>query len=180
MAILDADKEGFLRNDVSLIQTAGRAARHVNGRVIMYADRITDSMRRAMDETSRRRSIQTEYNRKHGITPASIQKEIREGIEKYQAAEELVAEVAGEDQKAYEAKTYLAFLKSRMEAAARALDFPKAARYRDEIRRFEIKEAEGAQPSEKAETTMLPKPLQGDGPRRRQEKKRKKNRPYPA
>jgi len=170
MAILDADKEGFLRNDVSLIQTAGRAARHVNGRVIMYADRITDSMRRAMDETSRRRGIQTEYNRKHGIKPASIQKEIRVGIEKYQAAEELVAEVAGEDQKAYEAKTYLAFLKSRMEAAARALDFPKAARYRDEIRSFEMKEAESAQLPEKSESERRLKPRQGDGPRRRQKK----------
>lgn len=172
MAILDADKEGFLRSDVSLLQTAGRAARHINGRVIMYADRITGSMRRAMDETSRRRKLQTEYNRKHGIKPASIKKEIRAGIEKYQAAEELVAEVAGEDQKAYEAKTYLAFLKSRMEAAARALDFPKAARYRDEIRRFETKASEGAQQPEKSALPIQPKPRQTGGPRRRTEKKR--------
>ncbi len=137
VAILDADKEGFLRSAVSLIQIAGRAARHINGRVIMYADRTTDSMRHAMDETGRRRSLQAEYNRKHGITPQSIKKEIREGIEKYKAAEEFVAEAVGEDTKAYEAKTYLTYLKNRMEAAARALDFPKAARFRDEIRRIE-------------------------------------------
>ncbi|MBP9865366.1 MAG: UvrB/UvrC motif-containing protein, partial [Candidatus Omnitrophica bacterium] len=149
MAILDADKEGFLRNDVSLLQTAGRAARHVHGRVIMYADRITDSMRRAMDETCRRRKLQMAYNVKHEIKPESIKKEIREGIEKYQAAEALVAEVAGEDQKAYETKTYLAFLKSRMEAAARALDFPKAARYRDEIRRLEAQAPDSATATEK-------------------------------
>jgi len=149
MAILDADKEGFLRNDVSLLQTAGRAARHVHGRVIMYADRITDSMQRAMDETCRRRKLQMAYNVKHEIKPESIKKEIREGIEKYQAAEALVAEVAGEDQKAYETKTYLAFLKSRMEAAARALDFPKAARYRDEIRRLEAQAPDSAPAPEK-------------------------------
>lgn len=140
VAILDADKEGFLRSDVSLIQIAGRAARHIHGRVIMYADRITDSMRRAIDETLRRRTLQTEYNTKHGITPQTIKKEIREGIEKYKAAEEFVAEAVGEETRDYETKTYLAYLKSRMESASRALDFPKAARYRDEIRRIEQKE----------------------------------------
>lgn len=138
--VLDADKEGFLRSDVSLIQITGRAARNVNGKVILYADKVTDSMRRAMDETSRRRKIQRDYNDQNGIKPASVQKAIREGIEKWKAAEELVAEVVGEDQKAYEIKTYLAYLKKRMEVSARALEFDKAARYRDEIRRIEEKE----------------------------------------
>lgn len=140
VVVLDADKEGFLRSDVSLIQITGRAARNVNGKVILYADRVTDSMKRAMDETLRRRSLQRTYNDENGIKPASVQKAIREGIEKWKAAEELVAEVVGEDQKAYEIKTYLTYLKKKMEASARALEFDKAAKYRDEIRKIEEKE----------------------------------------
>lgn len=135
--ILDADKEGFLRSDVSLIQIAGRAARHVNGKVIMYADKVTDSMKRAMSEMSRRRTIQEAYNQKHGITPRSIQKEIREGIERYKQTEEFVAAVVGEKEEEYETKSYLSFLKGRMLTAAKALEFDKAARYRDEIRKIE-------------------------------------------
>lgn len=141
--ILDADKEGFLRSDVSLIQISGRAARHLNGKVIMYGDRITDSMQRAIDETARRREIQTAYNQKHGITPRSIQKEIREGIERYRQAEEFVSEVVGEGKEEYELKNRLAFLKKRMETASRALEFDKAAYYRDEIRRLEGEKASG-------------------------------------
>ncbi|MDD5670373.1 MAG: excinuclease ABC subunit UvrB [Candidatus Omnitrophica bacterium] len=135
--ILDADKEGFLRSDVSLIQVAGRAARHVHGKVIMYADRMTDAMQKAIRETKRRREIQEAYNRKHDIVPRSIEKAIREGIEKYRTAEDFVADVVGESKQAYELKNYLTFLKRRMEAAAHALEFDKAARYRDEIRRLE-------------------------------------------
>jgi excinuclease ABC subunit B len=135
--VLDADKEGFLRNDVSLIQIAGRAARHVRGKVIMYGDKITDSMQKAITETKRRRQLQQEYNQKHGIKPQSIQKEIREGIERYKQAETLVADVVGESSEEHETKNYLAFLKIRMESAARALEFDKAARYRDEIRKIE-------------------------------------------
>ncbi|MBU3759745.1 MAG: excinuclease ABC subunit UvrB [Candidatus Omnitrophica bacterium] len=137
--VLDADKEGFLRSDVSLIQITGRAARNVNGKVILYADKVTDSMKRAMDETTRRRQIQQEYNERHGIQPASVRKAIREGIERWRAAEEKVAEAVGEDQKAYEIKSYLAYLKKKMETSARALEFDKAARYRDEIRKVEEK-----------------------------------------
>lgn len=137
VVVLDADKEGFLRSDVSLIQIAGRAARHIHGKVIMYADKITDSMKRAMDETARRRKLQAEYNRAHKITPESIHKEIKEGIEKWKKAEAFVHDVVHESGKEYEAKNYLAFLKTRMEAAAAALEFDKAARYRDEIRRIE-------------------------------------------
>ncbi len=135
--VLDADKEGFLRSDVSLIQIAGRAARHINGKVIMYGDKVTDSMKRAIDETLRRRKIQGDYNTAHHITPVSIQKEIKDGIEKWKKAEEFVHDVVHESGKEYESKNYLAFLKTRMEACARALEFDKAARYRDEIRRIE-------------------------------------------
>ncbi len=135
--VLDADKEGFLRSDVSLIQIAGRAARHINGKVIMYGDKVTDSMKRAIDETFRRRKIQGDYNTAHHITPVSIKKEIKDGIEKWKKAEEFVHDVVHESGKEYEAKNYLAFLKQRMEACARALEFDKAARYRDEIRRLE-------------------------------------------
>ena len=88
VAILDADKEGFLRSERSLIQTIGRAARNSNGHVIMYADKMTDSMEKAIDETKRRREIQEEYNEKHGITPKTIQKKIRDVIRATQAAEE--------------------------------------------------------------------------------------------
>lgn len=140
--ILDADKEGFLRSDVSLIQTAGRAARHIHGKVIMYADRITDSMQRAMDETGRRRKIQTEFNRKYKITPRTVQKEIREGIQKYRAAEKFASEVVGEDAGDRKLKDYIIFLQAKMESSARALEFNQAAYYRDRIRQLEAS-AEG-------------------------------------
>jgi len=134
VAILDADKEGFLRNDISLIQTAGRAARNINGKVIMYADEITPSMKRMMDETDRRRKRQIEFNQTHGITPKSIEKAIRSGIEQVRSAEEFVAEVVGEKKSEHDTKSYLAYLVSKMEESASRLDFEKAARYRDEIR----------------------------------------------
>lgn len=137
IAILDADKEGFLRSDVSLIQIAGRAARHLNGTVIMYADRITDSMKKAIDETSRRRNIQTEFNRVNGITPTSIKKEIREGLERWKQAEELALEVVGENKKEHELKSYLAYLYDRMLRASSTLDFERAGKLRDEIQKLE-------------------------------------------
>ncbi len=143
VAVLDADKEGFLRSEVSLIQIAGRAARNINGKVIMYGDKMTDAMKKAISETLRRRGIQRQFNEEHGITPRSIQKEIKEGIEKWKTAEEIVAGVVGESKQEYETKSYLTFLKTRMENAARALEFDKAARYRDEIRRIEEKEGMG-------------------------------------
>ncbi|MSR78511.1 MAG: excinuclease ABC subunit UvrB [Candidatus Omnitrophica bacterium] len=143
VAILDADKEGFLRSDVSLIQIAGRAARNINGRVIMYADRVTAAMKKAMEIMERRRELQLEYNRKNKITPVTIQKEIKEGIEKWKQAEHFVAEVVGEKPADYELKSQLAYLKKRMETAAHALEFDKAAWYRDEIRKMEAKEGVG-------------------------------------
>ncbi len=140
VAILDADKEGFLRSAVSLIQIAGRAARHVRGKVLMYADHETEAMKKSMEEMKRRRVIQLAFNKTHGITPQSITKEIREGIEKWKKAEKFVAEVVHEKTTEYELKSRLAYLKSRMESSARALEFDKAARYRDEIRRLESEE----------------------------------------
>ena len=139
VAILDADKEGFLRSDVSLIQISGRAARHIHGAVIMYADRMTKSMAKAIEETSRRRELQLDFNRKHKIEPVSIKKGIREGIQRWREAEEFVGEVVGENKKEHEMKSYLAYLYDRMTRASSLLDFERAARLRDEIRSLETK-----------------------------------------
>jgi len=134
VAILDADKEGFLRSETSLIQTIGRSARNVNARVILYADTVTPSMQRALEETARRRALQEEYNRKHGITPESIRKSIRVGIEaeveSHRAANAAVGR--GQDQQ-YITEEYLAELETEMLAAAEALDFERAAALRDRI-----------------------------------------------
>ena len=137
VAILDADKEGFLRSDTSLIQTIGRAARHVDGQVIMYADRITGSMQRAMDETERRRAAQLEFNEKNGITPQSIQKAIREDLITEMLADasaELMPGKIGKGKpKPEEIPAMLEELESEMKAAAGALDFERAAQLRDEL-----------------------------------------------
>ncbi|PIQ85433.1 MAG: excinuclease ABC subunit B [Candidatus Omnitrophica bacterium CG11_big_fil_rev_8_21_14_0_20_45_26] len=137
VAILDADKEGFLRSDVSLIQIAGRAARHVKGRVIMFADKVTDSMKRAIEETSRRRKIQAKYNEENHVTPESIQKEIRTGIERWKQAEALTLEVIGEGKDLHEVKAQITYLYDRMARASSALDFEKAACLRDQIKQLE-------------------------------------------
>ncbi|GEL04401.1 excinuclease ABC subunit UvrB [Rummeliibacillus sp. G93] len=137
VAILDADKEGFLRSERSLIQTIGRAARNANGHVIMYADRITDSMAKALEETERRRTIQMEYNEKHNITPKTIQKEIRDVIRATQAAEEpesyLTKATKGKKLTKAEKITLLESLETEMKDAAKALDFERAAELRDTI-----------------------------------------------
>jgi len=137
VAILDADKEGFLRSEVSLIQTAGRAARNINGQVIMYADTITSSMKNAIEETERRRKIQLEYNRKHHITPQSIKKAIREGIDTTQAAREFVTKVAMETEEEHELRSLIADLERQMSLAARNLQFERAAQLRDQIEAIE-------------------------------------------
>lgn len=133
VAILDADKEGFLRSATSLIQVAGRAARNINGTVIMYADTVTSSMKKAITESSRRRKIQLEFNKKNKITPRSIIKAIKAGIEDLQESEEFVQGLTGQEKDEYELKSYLAELEYEMELAARNLQFEKAAVLRDKI-----------------------------------------------
>ncbi|HXV19147.1 MAG TPA: UvrB/UvrC motif-containing protein, partial [Candidatus Omnitrophota bacterium] len=131
------DKEGFLRSQTSLIQVAGRAARHVNGHVIMYADTITDSMRTTISETARRRKVQEEYNKKNGITPTSIKKEIREGIEAIKKAREIVLETSGVSEELEETYEVISDLEREMEDAAKNLDFERAIRLRDQIKKLQ-------------------------------------------
>jgi excinuclease ABC subunit B len=151
VAILDADKEGFLRSERSLIQTAGRAARNVRGRVVLYADRITDSMQRAMEETNRRRQKQIEYNLAHGITPTTIVKSVEEILRSTSVADakgqgggdelrEVLTALEREDPQAL-----IARLETEMLAAARALDFERAASLRDRIEDVQAALAEAAQ-----------------------------------
>lgn len=141
VAILDADKEGFLRSERSLIQTIGRAARNANGHVIMYADHVTDSMNKAIDETKRRRALQMAYNEEHGITPQTIIKKIPDVIRATQVAEEEESYVTkatkGKKLTKAEREQLLASLEVEMKEAAKALDFERAAELRDTI--FELK-----------------------------------------
>ncbi len=129
VAILDADKEGFLRSETSLVQTIGRAARNVEGRVIMYADRLTDSMMKAITETNRRRAIQQAYNEKHGITPQSVQSAVRALLEITKKVEAAAPGMLTQEEK----EALLSKLEDQMLTAAQALDFEKAARLRDQI-----------------------------------------------
>ena len=131
VAILDADKEGFLRSEMSLIQTIGRAARNSEGRVIMYADNITGSKQRAIDETNRRRTLQVEYNKEHNITPKTIKKDIREIIEPMEAVKNELPKDASD------IRSQIAELEAMMLNAAENLEFEKAAQYRDAIKRIE-------------------------------------------
>ncbi len=134
VCILDADKEGFLRSETSLMQTIGRAARNVNAKVILYADKVTDSMQNAIDETARRRKLQEEYNREHGITPETIKKSIRAGIEAEAEAHAAAnAAVGRTDEVEYVTEEYIAELESEMMQAADELDFERAAALRDRI-----------------------------------------------
>ena len=146
VAILDADKEGFLRNERSLVQTVGRAARNVNGRVIMYADKITKSMQRTIEETDRRRSIQKEYNKKHGLTPTTINKSQENIMETTKVADgdgnsggipseksELTADPVIKDMSDAQLKKSISYTQKKMRKAAKELDFIEAARYRDEL-----------------------------------------------
>ena len=134
VAILDADKEGFLRSETSLMQTIGRSARNVDARVILYADRMTESMQQAIDETQRRREMQIEYNKQHGITPTTIRKEIRSGIEaESQARAKAHAAVGNTQESEQKQAELLAQLETDMLQAAAELDFERAANLRDEI-----------------------------------------------
>jgi excinuclease ABC subunit B len=138
VAILDADKEGFLRSETSLIQTIGRAARNKFGTVILYADRITGSMQRAIDETNRRRQVQMEYNQRHGITPETVRKEVRETVRAYKVAEERASyQIVDTDRVAFEdLPLVIDRLEQEMRQAAKALEFERAAILRDEIQRL--------------------------------------------
>jgi excinuclease ABC subunit B len=135
VAILDADKEGFLRSETSLIQTVGRAARNSEGHVIMYADGMTDSMRKAIDETERRRAIQQAYNEEHGITPTTIQKSVRDliSVSKKVAEEEQRFQKDPESMSKEELEKLLADIQKKMKKAAADLNFEAAAEYRDQM-----------------------------------------------
>jgi excinuclease ABC subunit B len=139
VVILDADKEGFLRSKTSLVQTIGRSARHVEGRVIMYADKMTDSMKYAIDETNRRRSYQMEYNEEHNITPKSIKKEIRESLSKKKKNEKdptVDLDIEKLDKK--QSKLLIDDLEAKMLLAAENLQFEKAAELRDRIKEIKL------------------------------------------
>ncbi|MBC7105173.1 MAG: UvrB/UvrC motif-containing protein, partial [Firmicutes bacterium] len=144
VAILDADKEGYLRSERSLVQTIGRAARNVNGQVIMYADTVTGSMRRAIEETERRRRLQMEFNERHGIRPRTVIKPVREIIEATRAAEGAGAyRPEGRPRSRAELRQLVARLEKEMREAARSLEFERAAELRDAL--FELRlELEGA------------------------------------
>jgi excinuclease ABC subunit B len=138
VAILDADKEGFLRSDTALIQTIGRAARHINGQVIMYADRVTDSMQRAIDETNRRRAVQQRYNEEYGIQPESIVKAVRDLTDRVRmVAEERVSYLVGGEVPEAEVSYLIGELEKQMKESAANLEFEKAALLRDQI--FELR-----------------------------------------
>ena len=141
VAILDADKEGFLRSDTSLIQTIGRAARNAEGKVLLYADTVTDSMKRAMDETLRRRTVQEAFNREHHVTPQTIIKPVKDLIETTLVAERTAAYGTSDGKKKHrltkkERQALLKTLTKEMQSASRALEFERAAELRDMI--FEL------------------------------------------
>jgi excinuclease ABC subunit B len=143
VAILDADKEGFLRSETSLIQTIGRAARNVEGRVILYADRVTGSMERALNETNRRRQKQQEYNDAHGITPTTIKRNISDVLADVSQRDAVLVDTGDEETPhlvGHNLRAYIADLEQRMRKAAADLEFEEAGRLRDEIRRLEADE----------------------------------------
>ena len=142
VAIFDADKEGFLRSGRSLIQTSGRASRNVNGMVIFYADTITRSMRTALDETSRRRKIQEEYNVRHKLTPTSIKKEIINVLGSIYEADYWTVPAVREEAVEYHGEAEIEELRSEMKEAAEKLEFEKAAGIRDRIKAIRKKQLE--------------------------------------
>jgi excinuclease ABC subunit B len=150
VAILDADKEGFLRSETSLIQTIGRAARNVDGRVILYADHITGSMERAMAETARRREKQEAYNAEHGITPESVRRDVADIVGHLASKDQVTVDTGIEEVShmvGHNLRAYIEDLEAKMRAAAADLEFEEAGRLRDEIRQLENQEL-GLPPSE--------------------------------
>jgi excinuclease ABC subunit B len=145
VAILDADKEGFLRSKTSLVQTIGRAARNIDGRVLLYADKMTDSLEYAIGETNRRREKQQAYNAANGITPESVRHHINEAIQSVYEQDYLqvgLGESEATTMIGHNIKNYIAELEKRMKDAAANLEFEEAARLRDELRRLELRELE--------------------------------------
>ena len=143
VCILDADKEGFLRSETSLIQTIGRSARHANAEVVLYADKVTNSMQRAIDETQRRRMLQLKYNAENGITPETIKKAIRRGIEEEIQARGIARRAIGRDETTDNTAEYLNALEAEMLEAAEKLDFERAAALRDKILELRSADANG-------------------------------------
>src|SRR6185295_11625327 len=133
VAILDADKAGFLRSETSLIQTIGRAARNVNAKVILYADTVTPAMQKAMDETIRRREVQLKFNAEYGIKPETIKKAIRSGIESEVKARRTVSEAIHANENAMDTTELVKLLEEEMLEAAKNLEFERAAQLRDKI-----------------------------------------------
>lgn len=174
VAILDADKEGFLRSETSLIQTMGRAARNVNGTVIMYADKITDSMAKAMEETQRRREIQDAYNKKHHITPKSVKKDVVDLIELTKVAEDEAAYGSQKGKKGGKMtrealNKVIKTMTLQMKEASKNLEFEKAAELRDRL--GELRQ----QLADMSHDDTLPKDMQGaDMPKRRYRRKIKR------
>jgi excinuclease ABC subunit B len=191
VAILDADKEGFLRSATALIQTIGRAARNVEGKVILYADRMTDSLRKALEETERRRTKQMAWNSEHGITPTTIKRQIADVMQSVYEQDYVTVEAVEGDATAQfigkDLRASIAELEKRMRAAAADLEFEEAARLRDEIKRMEALDlglepnlagrslqdsTPRAAPKPKAKGDWKPKPLGPGGGGYDPEKKR--------
>jgi excinuclease ABC subunit B len=172
VAILDADKEGFLRSETSLIQTIGRTARNVNAEVFLYADKITPSMQNAIDETQRRRERQMAYNIEHGITPATIQKAIRKGIEEEIEARRVAQKAVGiSSETQYVTQEYVSELESEMLAAAETQDYERAAELRNRV--IALKKQMGAElsPTESAAAAATASRQEGKGKRGRGKKR---------
>ncbi|MGE5560215.1 MAG: excinuclease ABC subunit UvrB [Chloroflexota bacterium] len=177
VAILDADKEGFLRSETSLIQTTGRAARNIDGRVVMYADKITDSMRAAIDETNRRRKLQMEYNERHGITPQSVRKAVRDVIEATKAAEQSAQYLSAQNLSELGKKDKLALaerLRKEMNEAAKNLEFERAASLRDMIFELETDASAGKTTLSGKPYTPAPTPPSGSSRRARAHARRER------
>ena len=150
VCILDADKEGFLRNETSLIQTAGRAARHVRGECVLFCDVVTDSIQRLLDVTEYRRGHQLEYNQAHGITPQSVKRAVQESLQLYsnqrENADQLNRSLVAEDEEVYDKVRVIAELEKEMREAAAKLEFERAAHLRDQIAQLK---GEGGKPARK-------------------------------
>jgi len=171
VAIMDADKEGFLRSETSLIQMIGRTARNVNAEVILYADKITPSMQRAMDETHRRRALQMQYNAEHGITPETVRKAIRNSLEQEIAARKVAREAVRASEESYDRAELIRMLEEEMLQAAEKLDFERAAMLRDRLR-----ELESAPTLEKVDTAGDHTGSDGNGRTFRSSKSRSRSR----